>query len=96
MKYSIIHKRKLSPYRHKVIILVFYYCLIKKLPYNAFKTAKNSQYLKYRQELREDIRYYELMPCDNAEQYECNTMLLDALNEELLVLEAKKLLQLID
>lgn len=52
--------------------------------------------MKYRQELREDIRYYELMPCDNAEQYECNTMLLDALNEELLVLEAKKLLQLID
>lgn len=66
-----------------------------KKVFNSFKSPENSLYAKYKTLYLADIAEFETMETCSALHYELNTRIIDALQGDLLVLEAYKLLELV-
>lgn len=96
MKYTITTVAKLSRTRHVVLFWVFGLAFVKKTQPPALNVPLPSLYNQYKAELLAEIKELETQECFSAIQYELNTRILIALNEELLLLEGRKLLKIID
>lgn len=75
---------------------VFGIYLTKILPPNAFKTAFESRYVKERERLEKEIHYY-MFECESGHpvEHKLRYNVIQALHQELIVLDARKELGLI-